>query len=215
MARDDEDLDEPIKAGIQAALLDVHTQLRGVVVSYDEDTHKCEIKVGTKLAVPDGKGGVVYQSFPNLTHVPVAWPSAGGFMLHWPLPAGSSVFVTFDEQDAQQWETNGQVSEPKWLERHGLASALAHPYARTPVATSGANMPCPSPFSFGNAAAAKVLAVAELVSARLDAIQTKFDAHTHTVATTGTASAQTGTAAAPASPIGTLAPVACAKLKAE
>lgn len=154
MAREDSTLAEPIAAAVAAGLLDVHTQLRGTVVSYDEGAKTCEVQIGTRLAVPDGNGGTVYQAFPNLTHVPVAWPSAGGFMLHFPLPVGSSVFVSFDEQDAQQWETNGERADPKWLERFPLASALAHPYSRTPIATSGANMPCPSPFSFGNAAAA-------------------------------------------------------------
>lgn len=54
----------------------------------------------------------------------------------------------------------------------------------------------------------EAVALAALVSARLDAIQSKFDAHTHTVATTGTAAAQTGTAAPTATPIGPLQPVA-------
>lgn len=91
-------------------------------------------------------------------------------MLHWPLPAGSSVFVTFDEQDSQRWEASGEVSEPGWLERFGLSSPLAHPYSRVPIATNGAGMPCPSPFSFGDPAAAKAVAIAQKVETELDKI---------------------------------------------
>ena len=52
------------------------------------------------------------------------------------------------------------------------------------------------------------VALASLVSARLDALQQAFDAHTHTVATTGTAAAQTGTAEPTGSTVGPLDPVA-------
>jgi hypothetical protein len=54
----------------------------------------------------------------------------------------------------------------------------------------------------------EAVALASLVSARLDAIQQAFDTHTHTVATTGTAAAQTGTAAPTAGVVGPLEPVA-------
>jgi protein gp138 len=174
MSRGDEDLGDVILQGVDGRLLDVHTQLRGNVVSYDEATKTCEVVIGTKMAVPNGEGGFVFQAIPNLTHVPVAWPSAGGFLLHWPLTAGDSVCVTFDEQDAQRWEASGQVSEPGWLERFGLSSALAHPYSRKPIATSGAGMVCPSPFSFGDPAAAHLLARADKNDANFQKIVDMF-----------------------------------------
>lgn len=169
--REDDTLDSAILAGVDARLLDVHTQLRGTVVSYDETNKTCVVELGTKRAISDGAGGVVYQKLPNLLDVPVAWPSSGGFVLHWPLPAGSSVFVTFDEQDSQRWEDTGQASEPGWLERFGLSSALAHPYAREAVVTTGACMVCPSPFSFGDSTAAKAVAIAEKVEAQLSTLK--------------------------------------------
>lgn len=54
----------------------------------------------------------------------------------------------------------------------------------------------------------EAVALASLVTARLDAIQQKFDVHTHLVATTGTAAAQSGTASATTGIIGPLEPVA-------
>ena len=157
MGRADIQISELIVDAIDGALLDLHTQMRGNVVSYDEGTKTCEVKIAAKRAVPDGNGGYVYEDLPNIPNVPVAWPSAGGFMLHWPLAAGDSVFLTFDEVDVQRWETTGEVCEPGYLERHGLSSPLAHPYSRAGVAgANGARMVCPSPFSFGGPAAAFV-----------------------------------------------------------
>lgn len=212
MARADITIDQLIKDSVEGFLLDVHTISRGNVVSYDEATKTCEIKLSAKRPVPDGEGGYVFQEIPNIPNVPVAWPSAGGFTLHWPLAVGDSVFLTFDEVDVQRWEDTGEVCEPGWLERFGLSSVLAHPYSRKPITTSGAGMVCPSTFSFGNAASAKALAIAEEVSARLDLIQSKFDAHTHPyLPGPGSPTPTLPTA----TPIGPLAPVAATKVKSE
>jgi protein gp138 len=165
MARSDTLIQDLIKDSVEGFLLDAHTQMRGNVISYDESTHTCEIKLAAKRPVPDGEGGHVFQEIPNIPNVPVAWPSAGGFILHWPLAVGDSVFVTFDEVDVQRWEGTGEVCEPGWLERFGLSSPLAHPYSRATIATAGANMVCPSPFSFGTAAAAQFVALAPKVDA--------------------------------------------------
>lgn len=66
----------------------------------------------------------------------------------------------------------------------------------------------------GNPTAAQFVALANLVKARLDAIQATFDAHVHTTtATVGTG--PVGTISAPTSTIGALASVAATKVKAE
>lgn len=67
------------------------------------------------------------------------------------------------------------------------------------------------------AGAAEFVALADKVKARLDSIQSTFDAHTHPVGTLldSTAGACTGATAVPASPIGALASVAASKVKAE
>lgn len=82
--------------------------------------------------------------------------------------------------------------------RHGTGGAVAVPLIARP------------------GQAVDFVALAALVNARLDAIQQKFDAHTHVVTTTGTATNQAGTAAAviPIQAIGPLASVAAVKVKA-
>lgn len=210
MVRPDLQTDEPIATGVEAALLDVRTHGRGNVLDYNETAKTCTVRMATKHAVPDDEGGFAFVDFPDLPNVPVAWPSAGGFMLHWPLPVGSSVFVTFDEIDCQQWEKTGEVSEPAWLERHGLSSPLAHPYSRTPIATAGAGMPCPSPFSFGSPAAAHFVALANLVDANFATLVSLFNGHTHPTAGTGAPSPPTVPMTG-----GTYPATASAKLKAE
>lgn len=174
MGRQDDALDAAINAGTKGALLDVWTQARGNVVSYDEATKTCEIKLAMRFPVPDGDGGHIMQDLPNLTNVPVAWIAAGGFLFHLPLAAGDAVYVTFDGHDAQPWEKTGLTSDVTWFEQHGMSSPLAHPYSRLPIASDGANMVCPTPFSFGNVASAKFLAWAETVDANFQKIADMF-----------------------------------------
>lgn len=171
MGRQDLELSDLLRQAVEGFLLDLHTQMRGNVVSYDEATKTCEVKIAAKRPVPDGAGGYVMQDIPNIPNVPVAWPSAGGFILHFPLAVGDSVFLTFDEVDVQRWEGNGEVCEPGWLERHGLSCPLAHPYSRAAITTTGANMICPSPFSFGDAAAARAVTRDDLNQSALSALK--------------------------------------------
>lgn len=63
--------------------------------------------------------------------------------------------------------------------------------------------------------AADFVALASKVDAAVTAIQAAFDTHTHVVATTGTAAAQSGTAAAVLSPIGPQPPTGSATVRAE
>jgi hypothetical protein len=209
MARADITIDQLIKDAVEGFLLDVHTQARGNVVSYDEATKTCEVKLAAKRPVPDGEGGFVFEEIPNIPNVPVAWPSAGGFCLHWPLAVGDSVFVTFDEVDVQRWEDSGEVCEPGWLERFGMSSPLAHPYSRAGVSgATGANMACPSPFSFGNPASALFVALSDKVDQNFQTLMTAFNTHVH-------ATAALGPPVVPTVPLTPFEPTAAEKLKSE
>jgi protein gp138 len=178
LTRADEQIDQLLIAALDGRLLDVHTQMRGSVVSYDEATKTCEVELAVRRALPDGEGGFAFEDLPNIPHCPVAWIGAGGFFLHLPLTAGDTVWISFDEVDSQSWEDSGQVANPGWLERFGLSSPLAHPYTRQPPTTNGAQMVCPSPFVFGDTAAAQFVALANLVDANFQKIIALFSGWT-------------------------------------
>jgi hypothetical protein len=129
----------------------------------------------------------VFEELPPLGDVPVAWPGAWA--------AGDTCLVVFAEESFAKWFDTGSVEPPEVLRRHGL-----HAVCIPMVARAGQ--------------AVQFVALANLVKARLDTIQQAFDAHTHAVATTGSATAQTGTAAPTTSLIGPLADVAATKVKA-
>lgn len=212
--RADIPIDELVGVALNARLAGLHTCMPGIVQSYDEATECADVQPAVKRVIEQEDGSFTYEAFPLISNVKVGWLAAGGFVFHLPLVKGDSVLLVFAEVDTQQWEVSGEISNPLWLERFGLGSPTAYPFGRTAGGASGANLVAPSPFVIGSPAGAQFVALANLVKARLDAIQSAFDTHTHVITMTAPAGAA-GTAAPSASPIGPLAPVAAGKLKSE
>lgn len=213
--RADIPIDELVGVALNARLAGLHTAMPGIVQSYDENTECADVQPAVKRVIEQDDGSFTFEALPLISNVKVGWLGAGGFVLHFPLVKGDSVLLVFAEVDTQQWEVSGEVSNPLWLERFGLGSPTAYPFRRTAGGAAGANLVAPTPFVIGNPTSAQLVALANKVDAALASIQSAFDAHTHTVATTGSAAAQTGTAAPVVSPIGSLPATAAVKLKAE
>jgi hypothetical protein len=208
-------LPEAIAGAIESRLRELHVSMPGKVKSYNPATQRADVIPVVQAATPKSDGSVLLEDLPVIPNVPVRWPKANGCYLHFPMVAGDWVELIFNEAAIGQWRETGQVPAPPGdLTRHGLS----YPYA----------LPCAGPDDdvFGDAPAnaaviivgdhlrisseggtADFVALASLVTARLDAIQSVFDAHTHP---TGV-----GPSGPPASPIGALAAVACVTLKAE
>lgn len=120
---------------------DLHVALPGVIRAYDTASQTATIELGALRVVPAEDRDVdedSTESLPILQSVPVAWPRAGAFFLHFPLDAGDSVIVLFSESDLNAWRQSGGVVDPGIGERHGLGGAVAIPglYPRASVVGS-------------------------------------------------------------------------------
>jgi hypothetical protein len=179
--------EELIATAIAGALLDVHTALPGIVVAYYPKTGAVDVQPAVKRAIEREDGSTAFESLPVIPNVRVCWPGAGGFEMRFPLKGstmvgetripGDSVWLMFAEADMQKWETSGQESQPGWLARHGLGSLVAYPFSRLMPGSadpSVANLPqmvAPEPFHVGDPTSAKLLAQAEKVDTRLNALK--------------------------------------------
>jgi len=208
-----------LRTAIRARQADIRTACPGIVISYDATTQTCSCKLAVRI--PDVNG--IPQELPPLTDVPVKWQRGGGFFCSMPLASGDAGLIVFSEVDFSAWRVSGEVSDATQERRHGLYAYFlpgggddAHHIANA----SADHMVCGKDGgqlirikSDGvelGAAASDFVALAGLVKARLDAIQTKFDAHVHTGVTTGGGSSGTT-----ATLIGALPPVAATKVKAQ
>lgn len=223
------DLAEVIGIAIDSRMLDLHTMIVAKIVSYDASKQAAVVQPVVNGAAPNVDGSTTSETLPSIPNVPVRWERAGGYYDHKPLTAGDHGMLIFSESAFATWRTNGEVSDPGDLTRHGMSYAYFVPgawpdaKALTDAPSSGeavSIVPVGGHLRVSKAhGSADFAALAGLVLARLSTIQAAFDAHTHVVAgaavvagVTGTCS---GTAAAPATPIGSLASVACTSLKAD
>jgi hypothetical protein len=210
--RPDLPIEQLISIAIENRLLDVHTAIPGKVISYDENTKRAEVKPMVKRGLRATDDSLVHEALPNIPNVPVVWPSGGGFELHLPLAPGDTGWLFFAEVATSAYEESGEVSNAGDVERFGLSSACFFPFARSPINTSGPNMATPEPFVFGSTNSAELVALANLVLARLNAIVSTFNSHTHLYSPGPSPQVPT---LGPNASMATPASVACEKLKSE
>lgn len=189
-------LSEVVTGGIGAALAGVHVALPGRVVTFYGDTQTVDVEVAVQVpaASADQEGALEWDSIPTLAGVPVCYPSGGGFSLVFPLAPGDPVMLVFSDVATGEWFDSDGAGTVRPLDsrRHSAGYPVAFPGARP---TSKAAPAPGSALVLGKegmdqrilidaeiklgAAAASFAAKADLVLARLEAMKTTFDAHTH------------------------------------
>ena len=174
---------ELFKDALDDRLLDLHTAMPGMVVSYNPLTKCADVQPAIKRALKTDDDDVVHEELPVIHNVPIEWTGGGGFAMQFPVRRGDNVWLIFSEAATTRWRTTGQISEPGDLSRHSLSYAMAL-CVRGTVANVGtplappneARMDCPAPFVFADGATgqamAQFVANATLVTAALEALKT-------------------------------------------
>lgn len=111
-------------------LTDVHTAIPAQVVAYDNAAQTVDVQPMIKRVVVDDDGNELVESLPQITGVPVAFPSGGGYMVTFPIQANDFVMLVFSERPMDTWLSSGQESDPGDLRHHDLSDAVAIPCIR-------------------------------------------------------------------------------------
>lgn len=138
---------------------------------------------------------------PTLSKVPVAYPCGGGYSLTFPLANGDKVQLIADDLDPTKHRLTGNQEDPIDVRRHAGRYWHAVPVDFTISAPSaGATL------KIGKGATTIEIDGSTInlagnsdfvaLASKVDACMASIKSHTHPVATTGSATAQTGTAAA-------------------
>ena len=66
---------------------------------------------------------------PEITNIPVVFPSAGGGMLSFPITGGDGVLIVFSMRDIDNWSSSDGVNnrEPTSSRHHSITDAIAIP----------------------------------------------------------------------------------------
>ncbi len=128
------------RAEIDGRLVDLHTALPGVVVSYDPGAQEADVRVPLRREVQDTEGSRSPLDIPVISRVPVLFPRGGGFSITHPIAAGDEVLLVFAERDASEWLKDGRDHVPGSARMHDYSDAVAIPgYASEPNRLSAVN----------------------------------------------------------------------------
>lgn len=119
-----------IASAIESALLNVHVALPGIVQAYDAATQTCTVQPAVRRALQDEDGAVVFEDFAAIQNVPVVFPGGAGFSTHWPLAAGDTVDLVWQDFSIARWRARGVVSDPGDVRHHGPGYPVAIPWYR-------------------------------------------------------------------------------------
>jgi len=211
-------LEDVLSAATRGALVGVHIGFVGQVVDYDRVTQTATIRPVVKGRRKTEEGGVEFYDLPELVNVPVEFPQGGGCSITWPLAAGNQGMVRVAERSHDEWRAVGGAGlQPQHSRRFDLTDATFYPGVRSPAdplteVDAVAMVIAGAELRLGDKTASAFVALASLVSARLDALQQAFDAHMHATAALGPPVVPTPVPGL--IPVGALAAVAATKVKA-
>lgn len=149
---------------------------------------------------------VVNRQYPTVLSAPVIFPGAGPYRITFPIALGSTVMLRFTSANLSKWlALGGQVASIDGR-RHDLCSAVADPGGHSFAGISAPSTTAPTDamvlhgpkLRLGGPDADDPVSRMSDLQQVLDyavAVNARLTAHTHAVATTGTAAAQSGTAA--------------------
>lgn len=115
------DAQSATEAQIKAMLLDVHTAIPAIVISFDADERTLKAQPAIKRIFRE-KGAV---NLPPCVDVPVYFPSGGGFELTFPVAKNDHCLLIFSERCIDGWWATGEILEPQDFRQHDLSDAFA------------------------------------------------------------------------------------------
>lgn len=105
----------------------IWTAMPGIVQSVDFDSMTCEVQPTIQGTIEDENGNVQYIALPLLLDVPIVFPSAGGFLITFPMAQGDEVLVVIASRCIDSWWQLGGVQKPMEARMHDLSDGFAIP----------------------------------------------------------------------------------------
>lgn len=116
-------MSQALDSYFEQAMMGVHTSLPAVVVKYDDEKHRAQVKPAVRLLMSNG----IQIELPELMDVPVMFPSAKSFDLEFPLDKDDGVMLIFQEQEISAWKEEEKQAVSATASRFNLDSAIALP----------------------------------------------------------------------------------------
>ena len=112
-----------IQDAIEARLIDVHTAMPGMIVSYDPSKQMAQVQPSLKKKYSNG----TIVPLPIINNVTVVHPRGGTAAILLPLKAGDPCWLIFGERSLDNWKSQGGISDPADTRKHHLSDAVCIP----------------------------------------------------------------------------------------
>lgn len=176
-------------AELQAATIGrLNVGLPATVVTFDPATQTITAKPTISARYHDPvTDALVPAPIPAIANVPVAFPSAAGFAITWPLTPGDTVFLVFADRSMDEWKATGLTETvPVDVRRLDLTDAVAIPGLRPFTApipatgwAAGAMVLEGVDIRLGSSVASSPVALQPPLSAFFTALLSWLGTHTH------------------------------------
>lgn len=113
------------KAQITTALMDVHTTMPAIVISFDAEARTVTAQPAIQRVFNNGEGMTGATNLPPCVDVPVIFPSGGGYEITFPVEEGDECLLVFAERCIDAWFDTGVPSPPADYRQHDLSDAFA------------------------------------------------------------------------------------------
>lgn len=113
------------QAQIDNTLLDVHTALPAIVISFDAEERTIKAQPTIQRTFSDGQGLSGDMNLPPCVDVPVVFPMGGGYELTFPVKEGDECLLIFAERCIDGWFDSGEPTPPADFRQHDLSDAFA------------------------------------------------------------------------------------------
>lgn len=118
---------EAFRTALDGRQMQIHTSFPGIVQAYDPAENTATVQPAIQYQVRDLVGNWNWVKLPLLIHVPVFFPSGGGFTLTFPLAIGDEVFVSIAERCIDGWWEAGGVQPQAEFRMHDLSDGFCFP----------------------------------------------------------------------------------------
>ena len=113
------------QAQIDNKLMDVHTALPAIIISFDPAKRTVSAQPAIQRVFSEGEGKAGADNLPPCVDVPVVFPMGGGYEITFPVNTGDECLLMFAERCIDSWFETGQPSEPADFRQHDLSDAFA------------------------------------------------------------------------------------------
>lgn len=120
-----ENLEEIIRAAVEARQAETWTSLPGIVEEVDFKKQTMTVRPAIKSARRKADGTVEHVELPMLKDVPIVFPSGGGMTMTFPIKKGDTVFVSFGSRPIDSHMQSDGVQKQVDARMHSLSDGFA------------------------------------------------------------------------------------------